>query len=305
MIPMISRLVIKTAFAASVLTAILSASQAHAQTLYSTGFEAPAFSTTTTGTFPNFYTGVPFTTVPGAVSTSNTDVWGNIWERTTGNNVQNAINYENSLNSATVQAGVVRSGEQALKVDGIAADQDEFAAFKELYLSTSEGIYDISFDMRVSGADVLAGQWGLTLIDLNGNSVAGLGFYDGILVAGSGTTIYGLGPVTPIGYDNWANYKLRVNFTARTISVALNGLPISSLQNLPMTTEFIYTAQTAGFGLGGQTPNGAPYFITPEHAYFDNVSVAAAAPEPGTLGLLVLGGTLVVVRRARSRRNGR
>jgi hypothetical protein len=300
---MISRIGIPIALTAFVTIVSLSPAQAQAPIVYATGFEAPAFSTTAVGTFPNVYTGTPFTTVPGALAASPADQWGLGWDDIPGNIPQSAINYENCVNSATVQTSVVRSGAQALKVDGTVANQKVFTAFKGLPLSTVNTVYDFNFDMQVSGASAQAGQWGLTVVDENSARIASLGFYQGILVAGSGTSLYGLGPFTPIGYDNWATYKLSVNFFTKTMSVALNGFPISSMQNLPLRNDITFTSTLAGVGLGGQAPDGAPYTTTPERAYFDSFSVTSA-PEPGTLAFLALGGTLVVTRRRSVKKEG-
>jgi hypothetical protein len=103
--------------AALVATLALSATLAHAQVLYSTGFEAPAFSSTATANLINPFTGAPYTTVPGALGVSTIDQWGLFFERVTGNNAQSGVNFQNSVNCATIQTSVVRSGAQALKVD--------------------------------------------------------------------------------------------------------------------------------------------------------------------------------------------
>nr|WP_309695059.1 PEP-CTERM sorting domain-containing protein [Armatimonas sp.] len=299
---MISRLVSRLSLTALMVT-LSTLAHAQATVIYSTGFEAPTFSTTATANLINPFTGVPYTTVPGALGASTADQWGLIFQQVPGNNAQSGANFQNSVNSATVQTSVVRSGTQALKVDGVVGNQNSFGGFKSFALSTVSSIYDFSFDMRVSGASAQAGQWGFSLADQNNNSLASLGFYSGVVVAGSGSLIYGLGPVTPVGYDNWVSYRLRVNFTARTLSVALNGAPISSLQNLPMRSDITYTSLTTGFALGGQAPTGAPYTTTPEIAYFDNLSITSA-PEPGTLAFLALGGTLVVTRRRSVKKEG-
>ncbi|WP_309708952.1 PEP-CTERM sorting domain-containing protein [Armatimonas sp.] len=299
---MISRLVSRLSLTALMVT-LSTLAHAQATVIYSTGFEAPTFSTTATATIPNFYTGAPFTTVPGALAASPADQWGLAWEDIPGNIPQSIINYEASVNSATVQSGVVRSGTQALKVDGAVANQRLSTAFKGLPLSTVNRVYDFNFDMRVSGASAQVGQWGVTIIDQNSARIASLGFYQGILVAGSGASLYGLGPFTPIGYDNWATYKLSVNFFTNTMSVALNGFPISSMQNLPLRNDITFTSTLAGVGLGGQAPDGAPYTTTPERAYFDSFSVTSA-PEPGTLAFLVLGGMLVIARRRSAKKEG-
>lgn len=294
---MISRIGIPIALTAFVTIISLSPAQAQAPIVYATGFEAPAFSTTATATLPNFYTGTPFITVPGALAASPSDQWGLAWDDIPGNIPQSAINYENAIHSATVQTSVVRSGAQALKIDGTVANQRLFTAFKGLPLSTVNRVYDFNFDMQVSGASLQAGQWGMTMIDQNSARIASLGFFQGILVVASGASLYGVAPpFTFASYDAWNQYKLSVNFFTNTMSVALNGVPISTMQNLPLRNDITFTPTLAGVGLGGQTPDGAPYTTTPERAYFDNFSVSSA-PEPATLGLIVLGGTLVIVRR--------
>lgn len=292
---MISRLVLRTALTALTAT---SAALAHAQvTLYTTGFEAPTYSTTATGNFTNPYDGNPLVLGAGVLTNSNQN-WGTFFD-TVG---APGPNYDRAIKSAVVQTGVVKSGAQALKIDGAVANQGVFGAYQAISRPTSGGILDIAFDMQVGGASVQAGQWGTSLFDNNFNAIASVGFYQGILVAGSGLNIYGAAPpFTVVGYNNWANYKLSVNFFTKTMSIALNGLPVSSMQNLPLRNDIAFTANTAAVGLGGQTPIGAPYTSTPERAYFDNLAVSSA-PEPGTLAFLAVGGALVIVRRRQPRK---
>jgi hypothetical protein len=270
----------------TLLTLSLTTLPAQAQ-VYATGFEAPTFSTTATANVTNFINGTGFTTVPGALAASPADQWGLIWEP--GTAAQEAINYVNSLNSATVQTSVVNTGSQALQVDGAVAAQGTFGALHSYNASATSGVQTFSFDMRVGNANAQAGQWGFSLIDSNFNFVASLGFYSGIVVGGSGTSIYGLNAPTFVNYDTWANYRLNVNFDNRTFSAFVNGAPIADIQNRPLRTDITIAPGTAGIILGGQTPLGAPYPTTPERGYFDTLS-AGAAPEPGTLALLALGG---------------
>ena len=290
---MFSRFAVRTALVATI---TLASSLAHAQTLFSTGFEAPQYSTSATTNITNPYTGTPFTTAPGALVASGQG-WFPLWSAAGSL----ATNFQSATNSSTVQSAVVSSGSQALRVDGLAANQQIFGSGQGLTFGTGGGILDLSFDMRVSDPSLQTGQWGLLLVDTNNNAIASVGFFGGALVAGSGSIPYFGTPLGTLSYDTWANYDLTVNFFTKTMSVALNGVPISSMQDLPLTNEFTFAPTTAFIGLGGQAPAGVPYTTTPEHAYFDNLS-AAAAPEPGTLALLVVGGTLVIVRRRQPRK---
>jgi hypothetical protein len=287
---MITRLTLRSALATML---VLSATLAQAQTIFSTGFEAPGYSATATSTQFNPFTGGTFTTSPGAVINS---AWGALF--TTGTIAEQAISYPNAVNASQVQTATVRTGSQALRVDGVIAQQQVFGASTDIGVSTSAGILDIRCDMLVTAASAQTGQWGISLFDQSFRGIASVGFYGGFLVAGTGLTSYGLASPTPVGYNNWANYGLRVNFSAKTMSVLLNGTPVSTLQDLPLRNDITFTPSTRLVGLGGQAPIGAPYNTTPERAFFDNLSVAAA-PEPTTLVLLSLGGTFVVLGRRR------
>ncbi|MBB6050568.1 PEP-CTERM sorting domain-containing protein [Armatimonas rosea] len=289
---MITRLALRSTLATLV---ALSATLAQAQTIFSTGFEAPGYSATATSTVFNPYTGGTFTTSPGAIHNAG---WETLF--TPGTNAQQAVNYPNALNASQIQTATVRTGSQALRSDGAVAQQTIFGTATGIGVSTSTGILDLSFDMLVTAPSAQTGQWGLSVFDQGLREIASLGFYGGFLVGGSGATTYGLASPTAVGYNNWANYGLRVNFSAKTMSILLNGTPISTLQNLPLRNDINFTARTGYLGLGGQAPLGAAYTTTPERAFFDNVT-ASTAPEPGTLALLSLGGTLVVLRRRRTR----
>ena len=267
-----------------------------AQTIFSTGFEAPGYSATATSTQTNPYTGSPYTAGSGALINSSQG-WLPLWY--TDPPAQAPTNFENAVNAATIQTSVVKSGTQALKVDGVTANQIVFGASQDLPISTAAGIYEFSFDMLASGASVTnTGQWGLYLLDSNFNAIATLGFYGGfggLVGAGTATDEYfAPGP----SYNTWANYKLTLNLTAKTMSVALNGAPVSSMQGLAISGYS--TSSTLTMAVGGQVPVAATpfYTTTPERAYFDNLTVSSA-PEPGSLVLLALGGTLVIVQRRR------
>jgi hypothetical protein len=290
---MITRLTLRSTLATMV---VLSATLAHAQVLYQTGFEAPTYSTTATGSHANLYTGTPFNAATGSIIHAQQG-WGYVTE-TAGSLALAAARLERTVNSAIIQNSVVRSGAQALSIDGSVANQAGFGVFQTVGVSTTNTILDLSVDMLVTGASAQTSQWGLTLLDGSYRDIASLGFYGGFLVAGTGSTTYGLAAPTAIGYNNWASYKLRVNFSAKTMSILLNGAPVSTLQNLPLRNDITFTPTTYALGLGGQVPEGAPYTTTPERAFFDNVTVAAA-PEPTTLALLSIGGTLVVLGRRR------
>jgi hypothetical protein len=288
---MVTRLLLRSALIA---TAALSPCLAQAQTIFSTGFEAPDYSATATSTQTNPYTGSPYTAGSGAVINSSQG-WLPLWS--TDPPAQAPTNFENAVNAAAVQTSVVKSGTQALKVDGVTANQIVFGAAQDLPVSTAAGLYEFSFDMLVAGASVTnTGQWGLYLLDFDFNPIATLGFYGGfggLLGAGTATDEYfAPGP----SYDTWANYKLTLDLTAKTMSVALNGIPVSSMQSLAISGY--NTSSTLTMAVGGQVPVAATpfYTTTPERAYFDNLTVTSA-PEPGTAVLLMLGGTLVIVRR--------
>jgi hypothetical protein len=276
---------------------ILTTDIAQAQN-YATGFESPSNSTTATALvgIPNSLGGGTFTTVLGAAIASN-DSWLTIYSP----NATTGAQYQNAVNAAIIQSNVVRSGTQALMVSGAVANQDIFGAAKNITISSGRQRFD--FDMRVSNANIQAGQWGFTVYNNLGDNIAGLGFYNGILVAGSGPSIlYGVIPAefTPIGYDTWARYSLTLDFDARTLSVALDGVDLSAFQNRALRNDGV-NFTTGFYALAGQTPVGSPYATTPEIAYFDNFSRSiVAAPEPGTLALVCLGGIWVIVRRRKN-----
>jgi hypothetical protein len=294
---MISRLFIRTALVALVAAPTVSA---QAQMLYQTGFEAPTYSTTATGgSYTNPYTGASFSAATGSIIHAQQG-WGYVLEAG-GTNAQSGARIERVINSAIIQSSVARSGAQALQIDGSIANQNSFGVYQPVGVSTTNSILDVTFDMLVSNPAAQAGQWGVQVVDSAFRNIAAVGFVQGILVAGTGTTAYGTTPpLTGIGYNNWANYKLSINFFTKTMSIALNGLPVSSMQNLPLRSDISFTATTGAIALGGQVPLGAPYTTVPERAFFDNVT-ASTAPEPGTFALLSLGGTLVILRRRRTR----
>ena len=294
---MISRLSTRAALVALVAVTTVSA---QAQVLYQTGFEAPTYSTTASGgSYTNPYTGTSFSAATGSIIHAQQG-WGYVTE-SGGTLAQSGARLERTVNSATIQSSVVRSGAQALQLDGSVANQSGFGVFQPIVVSTTNSVLDVTFDMLVSNPSAQVGQWGIQVVDGSNRNIAALGFVQGILVAGTGTTGFGTTPpITPVGYNNWANYKLSINFFTKTMSVALNGLPVSSMQNLPLRSDIVFTPTTGAVAWGGQVPIGAPYTTVPERAYLDNFSVSSA-PEPGTFALLSLGGTLVIVRRRRRR----
>lgn len=286
---------------AALLSVIVTPASSQAQTIYSTSFEAPTHSTT--GTIPLFIPpslgGGSFTSVPGSIfyGSGQGDPWGLIY--TSG---ATATNFKAAADSLTIQNSVVApsGGSQALKVDGFVANQGSFGAMKNLNVAMGS-VVDLQFAMRVDNAGAQVGQWGLALYNELGESLASVGFYGGYLVAGSGLTIYSplSGEIMPVNYFGWNTYRLKVDFVAKTLSVALNGTPISGFQDKALRNDIPLTGKQLIVGLGGQTPIGSGYSSVQERGYFDRFS-AGVAPEPGTLALLTLGGTLVVVRRRRT-----
>lgn len=288
---MFSRFSMRLALSVS---AMALAAMARAQFVYSTGFEVPDFSATETVTItiPPSLGGGSFTSVPGSPYT-NPD-WTFTFATTP---VVNPTTIKNAADSVYVQTGVVRSGSQALLVDGAVANQNAFGG-TYIHSAPRGGVLDISFDMRVENPSAQAGQWGFSLIDVNRNSFGAVGFYSGLLAAGS-DTIIGLppGPTTFVGYNTWATYGVRFDLNVNTMSVSLNGAQITSMQNIPLRTD-VSLGSIQAFSFGGSTPLGVGYGTTPERAYFDNVRIQiAAAPEPGTLGFFIVAGSLVAIRR--------
>lgn len=293
---MITRLTLRSTLATMV---ALSATIAQAQVLYQTGFEAPTYSTTATVSLsiPSNLGGGSFTSLPGSIYYANSQ--GDPWVVAASPNL-NATNFRAASLSSTVQSSTVQAGTQALKIDGAVANQDIFGPVKGLSQTTG-GIWDIEFAMRVDnpGTTNIA-QWGFGIYNDNQN-IAALGFVGGFLGVASGPTI-GYSPLTgfftPVNYSVWNNYRLRLNFVTNMMSVALNGVNVPGFQNLAMRTDVARTGMRPNIILGGQVPFGSSYTSTTEVAFFDNVTVAAA-PEPTTLALLSLGGTLVILRRRR------
>jgi hypothetical protein len=118
-----------------------------------------------------------------------------------------------------------------------------------------------------------------------------------IYAGGCGIPIYSLGVVASLG--TYHRLEIELDFLARTVGYRVDDVGIGEVAFLPQMTSAIFSR----FSLQviGSDPS-AGFNAADYTSYFDNLSVTASVPEPGTLALTFMAiAALTVAGRRRSR----
>lgn len=294
---------------------------AHAQIDYTITFEeSQGYTTTKTYDYLDLL-GNPQTTVPGAyyanlppglppgfgIGNSHTG---------TGNLATSNANFVNANNATVIQTAVTNGGAQALRSDAATANQTSWGALfgsPGRYYSGPTSTAEVSVDINVPALTATPSLWGVSFFTIN-PSATSLNVVGAFGLAFSGQFINGqpimvpaflndptgqnvqFAPV-PVAYNTWNRLTLRADWSTQTMTALLGGVPVfTNIPFAPGTTNRFGYAELSGLAANRVSSNDTAYFDN----YRLNLTGFTAAPEPGSIGLLltaVLPGAALLRRR--------
>jgi hypothetical protein len=165
-------------------------------------------------------------------------------------------------------------------------------------------IVKVKFDMRVDDTANITQStdiWFAEIFDDNtGQRLAGIGR---VVIAPGDARIYATGADgevvnSPIGLAAasgvWGSYEMDLNYVTRTFQVFLNNVAVGGVQSMYDLGSSVLNAPYNGLDFDfSESGRGL------DVAYFDNVSILAAVPEPTSLALAGLGAAAALLKRRR------
>lgn len=232
---------------------------AHAQVVYSTGFEEPTF---TTGT-----------------SIAGKDGW--------------ITHFPGPNDAGLAQTGIVFAGSQSAQyTTQVGASASAFGGFASgtvrLYNVSAAPIYELSWAMRLGQQGRRSQFWGMGEFLSPTQSRALLGLDD------QGRVVYGQNPAAltvaspALGFDTWHTFTMSFNITTGLVSTTVNGVARGTFTAAPGPSQFV-----AGSMFRYGTLNDRN-----DTTYFDNVQLQGV-PEPASMIALAAGAGALIARRRR------